>query len=82
MLSREIWGIFKIHIYLQSSHMNCHRRHFDGLEPFLILSKSRRNVTRATASYPRIGVKHITQDAKMKTELNKAVFFQYLKDVY
>lgn len=82
MLSRETWGTLKIHVYLQYFHMNCHRKHFDGLEPFLILPKSRCNVTCATASYPRIGGKHIKQDAKVKTELNKAVFFQYLKDLY
>lgn len=62
--------------------MKCHRRQFDSLEPFVILPKSKSNVTCATASYSRIGVKHTMQAAKMKTELNKAVFFQYLKELY
>lgn len=62
--------------------MNCHRRQFDSLELFVVLPKSKSNVTCATASYSRIDVKHIMQAAKMKTELNKALFFQYLKELY
>lgn len=64
--------------------MNCHRGQFDSLELFVVLpkSKSKSNVTSATASYSRTDVKHIMQAAKMKTELNKALFFQYLKELY
>lgn len=62
--------------------MNCHRRQINSLEPFLVLPKSKSSVTCATASHSRIGVKHIMQAAEMKTELNKAVPFQYLKELY